>query len=415
MSLRGWTALVAFVFITFSVAAAQSSGSLRTMKLLSPEMGWTATENRLFWTKDGGKQWADITPPTDSAERVASVFFLDASNGWVLLVSNHHDADEPVFDMAHTTSAGASWSTTRITIPNYDPHSTTLSGNGQIDFVDSLHGWMNLDVASSANFRLGILLLTGDGGKTWDFSPDGPGDAGSILFTSPKVGWLAGGPGDESLYVTRDGSYTWQELSLDAPPEVRAATHRTYGLPVFEDDKHGFLPVTYSGTGVAHSVLVLFSTDDGGQNWTEYGTVTSSNFFPGANVPFAVVNSRLITVEAASHSEIMLTTVDHGKTTSKSFKAELPTSVLKVSFVSGGQGWVLAGGELLATSDEGTSWAEITPRAAPHVPGSMLELSGSIFKRSRSASQLKTHSSRYLSEAIPEMGFHSVTPLTLTL
>src|SRR5271169_2395984 len=58
-------------------------------KLLTSTTGWAANDQVLFRTTDGGVTWKDITPPNPHHTRydgvLASVFFLDANSGWVLL------------------------------------------------------------------------------------------------------------------------------------------------------------------------------------------------------------------------------------------------------------------------------------------------------------------------------------------
>jgi len=52
------------------------------LKLLTPEVGWAADPQRLFWTTDGGGDWKDITPKKPVVEEeIASAFFLDTSTG----------------------------------------------------------------------------------------------------------------------------------------------------------------------------------------------------------------------------------------------------------------------------------------------------------------------------------------------
>jgi photosystem II stability/assembly factor-like uncharacterized protein len=406
--------LVSLFAITSPASATQHSGSLQTMKLLTSQVGWTATEDRLFWTTDGGENWKDITPHFVASTEIASVFFLDISNGWVLFANTDDpNVDEPVFEVASTSDAGVNWSPmVKVIIPNLNPRSTTLSGDGQIDFLDTLHGWMNLDVASSANFRLGILLSTSDGGSTWNRTPDSPHIAGSVHFSSPVVGWLAGGPGDENLYVTRDGSKSWHELSLKAPQEAYPAIYPTYELPVFQDSSHGFLPVTYSAVEGSQSALVLFTTDDGGQTWKADRTLPNlGGASTGVNVPSTIIGSDLIAATVPSHSRLTLTTLRHrGYTTRSAASVVLPDSgPLKLNFANSRQGWVLAGGELISTADGGFTWTDITPATVPHPAGSRGEaqISGSPLRKIRSLNPEALQSST-------DLGFHICDASTIT-
>jgi photosystem II stability/assembly factor-like uncharacterized protein len=71
---------------------------------------------------------------------------------------------------------------------------------------------------SGSAFRPGRLLVTNDGGRTWNYTPGDSGAGGSVCFFNGHDGLLSGGPENTELYVTHDASSTWQELSLKAPP-----------------------------------------------------------------------------------------------------------------------------------------------------------------------------------------------------
>lgn len=107
-----------------AIASPQPQGTVQSMKLLTPLVGWASTHRRVFWTTDAGVHWKDITPKAGSAEVVASVFFLDTSSGWVLLSDNEPAADLPRFVLASTNSAGAGWSTQNVSIPDLNTETT---------------------------------------------------------------------------------------------------------------------------------------------------------------------------------------------------------------------------------------------------------------------------------------------------
>jgi probable HAF family extracellular repeat protein len=357
--------LVAFSSIT---AAAQVAGRLSSIKLLTPDTGWASSESALFWTTDAGGHWKNITPRTASPEEIASVFFLDGSTGWVLLSGGEDASGGLGFDLASTSSAGMAWSITQIRIPDLDAESTTLAGGGRIDFVDSLHGWVNLNVVSSSNFRSGLTLRTNDGGQTWNWLPEDPGIAGSIRFVNALEGWLAGGPADQDVYGTRDSGNSWRKLSLQAPEQVYPATYPTYSLPVFENSQHGFLPVTYSGPAGAHAALVLFATDDGGKTWKVEKVLPSlENTSPGQKLPSAVADSALVTAAVTNHTRLATTMVTpNGKSSAAADVLSPDSAILELSFADSSQGWILTSdGRLQSTHDGGVSWSNITPRSLP--------------------------------------------------
>lgn len=349
-----------------AVWAPQQADSIESMKLLTSDVGWAANRSSLFWTTDNGKHWKDIAPRTRVQGEIVSVFFLDNSVGWVLLLAGGQQADEPRFDLAATIDAGAHWSTTPVVIPNLNSESMQFMGDGRIDFVDPRHGWLNLSVASSANFRLGALLATTDGGKQWDWVPQSPGVSGAIRFPTLKDGWLAGGPGGEKLFATHDGSKTWQEVSLPPPAQAQRTMRPTYDLPTFEDGKRGFLPVTYGGGEGAGLSLVLFSSDDGGLSWKLDRTLPNlPEIYGGVPLPSVVVESILITSLVTNQTNLTLKTVERGGKFGSvtAAVAEHVSSVDQLSFVLRTRGWILLDGKLLSTADGGSSWSNITPRA----------------------------------------------------
>jgi len=369
-----------FLFLMWFCCASVSAQH-RYIQLLTPQVGWAFLGGRLFWTTDAGGHWKDITPAATSPEFIASVSFLDTSTGWVLLVDA--DGDQPRFDLASTTNAGENWSIKPVRLPNLNPAAYPLDIHAHIDFVDSLHGWMNLRLQSSAAAHSGIQFVTQDGGSTWSWTPQ-HASAGPIRFINTHDGWILSPEGDE-LYVTHDGAKSWRTLSLEAPPAVPRPVGDTYALPVFDDPKHGFLLVSYFGPNTPTSTLVLFSSGDGGQTWKLDRVL--SGFGPSTSMPPSTVSrSNLIAAEVSDH-RLTLTTAAPTNGSPNRTKADIgnfpdASGVEELSFVDGERGWVLtsrsycnatAGGcsTLLATSDGGGTWAEITPPGPkrPHLPG----------------------------------------------
>lgn len=378
--------IVAFLFL-ISFCCASVSAQHTYIQRLTPQVGWAFLGGRFFWTADAGSRWKEITPAATSSEVIASVCFLDTSTGWVLLAGA--DGDQTRFGLASTTNAGETWSIKQVRLPNLDPVGYPLGGQAHIDFVDSLHGWMNLGLQSMVHS--GIQFVTQDGGSTWSWTPQpqsaGRRSAGPIRFINLHDGWILSPDGRE-LYVTRDGAKTWQTLSLEAPPELPRPIGATYALPTFDDPKHGFLLVSYFGPNTPTSTLVLFGSGDGGQTWKLDRVL--SGFSPSTSMPPSTVSQSNLITAAISDHRLMLTTVAPGSKTSATNGAASSTSadisnfpyasgVDELSFVDSGRGWVLTSesgcgpntgcGQLLATSDGGGTWTEITPGPKrPHLP-----------------------------------------------
>ncbi len=355
------SALLLALFLARGSASAQQ---IQSMKLLTSQVGWAQSGGRLYWTTDDGAHWKDVTPPNPLKDVIADTFFLDVNMGWVLFSGGNEEAE---FELAATTDGGSNWHVTHLKIPaNRDP-SMALDGWGTMFFVNAQHGWMNLRVKSGSAFRLGILLMTKDGGKTWEWAPDGSdAGAGAIYFLTPTDGWIAGGPGDEQLYVTHDGAKSWHDVALKPPPIITKEYTGTYVAPIFQDRKHGFLPVTYtdSSTDNDEAVLVLFSSDDSGQTWKTDRVVPKRVYLSGGNVPATVADSVLLTApDSNSKGTLQLTAVPPGgkASTTVAHVSNGGAGVSQLSFTDPWRGWVSTPNELFSTQDGGVTWTNITP------------------------------------------------------
>lgn len=337
----------------------------RPMQLLTPDVGWVLCCGGLFWTTDSGKNWKNITPPLSAGQGVSSVFFLDVSDGWALLESGPGMEKGLNFEMAATTDGGATWSVTPFKIPDWDPTGWPLSGQAEIDFIDPLHGWMNLREVSSAAAHSGSTLVTDDGGKTWRWPLAQPPTAGSIRFIDGADGWVVS-PEHDELWATHDGARSWQEVSLAPPKEEAGTNDDTYALPTFEDPLHGYLPVMYvwpDGTG---SALALFRTSDGGRTWKPDRTVPHLPLsYGGPLFQSAVVGGELI-VPLTSYGKLTLRTVASDGTAldvTGAVGAFQPT-VIQMSFADETHAWAwTTHGGPFATSDGGATWTDSRPPA----------------------------------------------------
>jgi hypothetical protein len=110
----------------FHDTQAQQAGRIESMKLLTSNTGWAATNKKLFWTTDGGSQWKDITPKTGPDRTIAFTFFTGPSQGWVLLThagkeDRRTGIAESLFELAATADAGETWSVKQLEVPDPEP------------------------------------------------------------------------------------------------------------------------------------------------------------------------------------------------------------------------------------------------------------------------------------------------------
>jgi photosystem II stability/assembly factor-like uncharacterized protein len=358
------------------------------MKLIAPGVGW-ALRGRYFWTTDNGANWKDITPPSSSdfKELISDFYFLDSQRGWALFSRFNKDEsdeskyEEPKFDLASTTDAGATWTRIHLTLPppaDYGNSDRSLIARwgGAIAFLDPLHGWLNINLAQdTTNTFFSFLLVTSDGGQTWNRVSNAPLlDVSDMLLVTSNDGWMIGTSvfSDKEIFVTHDGTKSWHQVLVDTPKKVLPAKlARYYQLPTFEDSKHGLLLVYYSGGVGVKPATVLFATVDGGRTWRPDRMVTNQEDGASKYETSTVVHSAWIFAAVLDHRPI-LTSVGSGEKIDASADAAKGVSHFKVarqlSFATPTQGWVIDGnGDLLSTTDGGATWTTLTPGPKPHV------------------------------------------------
>lgn len=343
-----WRILLAGLLTVNSLALAQSA------KQMTGDSGWISTWHDLFWTSTAGTGWANITPPQRNPDKVISaVFFLNASQGWVVLARHDDARDTTFFWIATTADSGVSWSSHRLNIPElYQGNpAPILDENVFLHFSDAQHGILSVSLGGS--------FLTIDGGETWQKTAVGA--PGPLFFANRNDGWQLGESArmdyDGELWVTRDGSRTWQEVVLPSPPDVNTR----YDLPTFTDGQHGFLVVHYSGP--QFEGVGLFSTADTGRTWKEdhllrsdYHTIFIAH--GGAWVMARVEKNNVLSLKTVSGSAISSGATDTNI-----------TSLHSISFVDDVHAWAVASGQLLSTADSGLTWTNITPKPMrPVVP-----------------------------------------------
>jgi hypothetical protein len=56
---------VVALLLLLSPGVKAQGGAVTDMKLIAPNIGWAERGGRLYWTKDNGVNWKDITPRGD--------------------------------------------------------------------------------------------------------------------------------------------------------------------------------------------------------------------------------------------------------------------------------------------------------------------------------------------------------------
>lgn len=300
------------VSATTGPAAALSFASVH---MVSPAVGWAATNDGLERTTDGGVRWTRVTPQRAQLSVSPPLDVISGSEAWVA------DGQSPCARIWHTTDGGQSWAVSSI------PRSQVQTGAMPIcsapTFVDAQHGWMMESLGAAAGSEGVAIFRTADGGQTWSETSDamyttnaGPGalpfggDKTGIAFVNASTGWVTGtspAPGTW-LYVTHDGGKTWSQQTLPLPAGVTVPGQAVTHPPVFFSSTYGVLPVDFQSQA---SKTYFYVTHDAGQTWTPTQAVPSGQW----------------SLADASHW------------------------------------WVVSGNTLYLSTDEGQSWMQIEPNA----------------------------------------------------
>ncbi|MGD0610394.1 MAG: YCF48-related protein [Anaerolineales bacterium] len=251
-------------------------------------------------------------------------------------------------------------------------------------FADQEHGWLAL----GAN-----ILMTADGGKTWQLQATTDSRVEHIRFESAQAGWILT---DNGFQVTQDGGSNWQKS--DFQPTETHATMPAPATTVLAPDQlesFAFCPSEVPFAGVFTSIdtqtgwafctsrpdthfdnIQLFQTRDGGQHWqlltdhAPYGRYGASNLF------FLDSQHGWLAVNNEGDSGLFATT-DGGRTWQPVVLDQnaigAPENARSVDFLSPQVGFVVLSNSafnqgrdvLLGTRDGGGSWQEVFDAPAP--------------------------------------------------
>ncbi|MBA7659035.1 Ycf48-like protein [subsurface metagenome] len=337
-----------------TAAFPSSHPAIQDMHLITRDEGWALANQRLLWTTTGGAQWTDITPPFTTTMVIESVFFLDTLTGWVMSSSYAASGGDTQLTLSHTTDGGQTWQTTSFTAFNpEDGHSPPVMT--YIDFINSQTGWVVIKLPSGSNFSLGRLFKTSDSGATWAELTIPIGDP--VHFITADVGWVAGGPIGDQLYMTQDGGSTWQSQEIMAQENITG--YLIYDLPTFEDTQDGVIPIVRND--LTQTRVEFYVTHDGGQSWSLRDTTPiSQEVAPGTKFPITIVDC------------------SHWVMADSSSIPNLPSNVVALDFVTADIGWAYTSNgicpresstdgpshcyfqnKLLNTTDGGETWTEV--------------------------------------------------------
>jgi photosystem II stability/assembly factor-like uncharacterized protein len=238
-----------------------------------------------------------------------------------------------------------------------------LSSFIAMNFSDENHGFVF--VISNSNFEDKNLSLytTSDGGNHWTRVPDITGlDLGypnKFTFLDNKNGWFTA---NKQLMHTVDGGITWTPVPITIPNPYKQSNYYFQKAPQFFGVNHldGFLTVEIASSKV--SVVMLYTTNDGGESWYPSGEapVSSSTYikFIEDNVAFT-----LSPKVGSNHKYQIYLTTNGGQswTLKNEFEIPTPQGIYKWQFLNLLDGWISDGNpdNLYTTHDGGLTWTQL--------------------------------------------------------
>lgn len=220
-----------------------ASGTYVTVYFVTEQIGWVGGSEIIYQTTNGGETW--VESEIENAD-IASTTFLDIKFfnpelGWA--VGGGTSFGNNGMKIFHSNNGGMYWALQLNTGENQVAW--------EIDFISELEVW----VAASSDFNVGILLHTEDGGENWEEELNlQNGSFQDVFFLNDTLGWVSGK--NNTLLKTTDGGESW------VPLPVPVTEHLFQGFSVHFIDEHlGWIGGTY-GQGV-------HVTTDGGQTWNK--------------------------------------------------------------------------------------------------------------------------------------------------
>jgi photosystem II stability/assembly factor-like uncharacterized protein len=346
---------------------------LAGFRLISASDGWLRLGQHLYWTRDSGQSWTEITPPTLGQSTLQTVEFVDARSGW--LVSTQLEASGAVaYNLTQTSDGGATWRVTPLSLfARGDPDA--LAEATYLHFVDAQTGWLVVKRATSSNFSVGTLFKTTDGGQNWTELALPIGEP--VYFVTPDLGWVAGGPAGDQLYRTQDGGQSWQAQPV-GQVKLKPDEHLLYRLPTFADDKNGVLPVIV--TNGVNARVEFYLTADGGNSWSLARTESlRREVTAGTVVSLAVLDTRRWLLIAPQSDRLLSLSANTSAARSIS-QGNWVKGIIELDMVSPSVGWASYGSgscttepgqnapavirctqetRLLRTTDGGQTWTPL--------------------------------------------------------
>ncbi len=151
--------------------------------------GWiVGGKGMLYRTTNGGKNWASIN---EKPHQFNSIYFVDENTGWAV-------GDSGI--ILHTTDGGDNW------IKQYQNDSLIFNSIQAFDAQNVIIVGEKFDNGHYVN---SMVVITNDGGQSWQKHTDSLGALNSISFPTRNTGWIVG----KGIYKSTNGGLSWQSQS----------------------------------------------------------------------------------------------------------------------------------------------------------------------------------------------------------
>lgn len=336
-------------------AYAESFPASRRLVVADKSHAYAIVENKLMMLR--GDKWTSAAfGQKDFVPQHLS--FADARNGWVsgIMPASSGAIDSYEVAVMHTTDGGRTWSKQFAAGGTDENSDTEMLGSRAIDFADRNNGYLLTDDLS---MMAGDLYRTSDGGAHWTKAQSKLRAHRPTLtdmdFADGKNGWLSAAPGagpnEGGLMITRDGGKTFE-----------SADGAGYDLSFVQLMKSGS---GYAVGGTSMNRDYLVRTDDGGKSWS----VLYPALLPTDGLSF-VDAKRGYGIGTSAGENRLLTTENGGRTWTPGYEFGSSRRAFAVDFLNANEGWVAAytndetsgqtGLDLLHTKDGGRSFTVLS-------------------------------------------------------
>ena len=191
-----------------------TTAQFRGLAPVSARVAWVAgTAGTVLRTVDGGRHWANVSPPAAADLQFRDIEAFDARRAVALTIGSGTDSR-----VYATSDAGRTWTET---FRNEDP----AAFYDCMTFLDRRRG-LALSDPVDGKFR---ILATADGGRSWRVLPNAgmpdalPGEfafaaSGTCLVSAGgRAMFATGGGAAARVFTSRDGGRTWSVTDTPVP------------------------------------------------------------------------------------------------------------------------------------------------------------------------------------------------------